>query len=194
MIYSYRWSHYGIEHPKYCWISRTTVQLIYGARPVLLRNYFRDVPYSRDHPNVINWKRFLRKLKIEITTLRKKQVIGKLYFHHNNCFFNSLIGTPHSSQWPTDISILRDHFPHRPRLRPIDLCPELDEYANDLLSVCIMQTLNEFHYNELYSFSLKFYFILANVGIWSMLSTACHRMFESHVFYARTNLIDCDFF
>ncbi|XP_031631244.1 cyclin-dependent kinase 6-like [Contarinia nasturtii] len=46
----------------------------------------------------------------------------------------TLIGTPQQSQWPSEIPILRYHFPHRPQKRPIDMCPELDEYANDLLT------------------------------------------------------------
>lgn len=50
---------------------------------------------------------------------------------------NSLTGTPRSNQWPIDIPILREHFPLRSPKRPIDLCPELDEYANDLLRVNI---------------------------------------------------------
>lgn len=46
----------------------------------------------------------------------------------------SLIGTPRPNQWPSDIPIIRDHFAHQTPKRPIDICPELDESANDLIT------------------------------------------------------------
>lgn len=47
----------------------------------------------------------------------------------------SLTGTPDASQWPPDLSVPLESFPYRPPKRPVDLCPHLDEYANDLLTV-----------------------------------------------------------
>ncbi|CAD7076856.1 unnamed protein product [Hermetia illucens] len=45
-----------------------------------------------------------------------------------------LTGTPSSKQWPSNISLTRENFPHRTPKEPRDLCPQLCEYSNDLLS------------------------------------------------------------
>lgn len=67
-----------------------------------------------------------------------REIAGHLIgtdFFYGSIFIHRLTGTPHPHQWPDDISVPRETFAHRLQKRPIDLCPELDEYANDLLMV-----------------------------------------------------------
>lgn len=45
-----------------------------------------------------------------------------------------LTGRPNASQWPAGISLTRENFPARSRKQPSDLCPQLCEYSNELLS------------------------------------------------------------
>ncbi|XP_037810831.1 cyclin-dependent kinase 4 [Lucilia sericata] len=45
-----------------------------------------------------------------------------------------LTGRPTAQQWPKTISLSREHFPLRHPKQPRDLCPNLCEYANDLLA------------------------------------------------------------
>ncbi|TMW40525.1 hypothetical protein DOY81_014395, partial [Sarcophaga bullata] len=44
-----------------------------------------------------------------------------------------LTGRPAPHQWPKTISLVREHFPLRHPKQPKDLCPNLCEFANDLL-------------------------------------------------------------
>lgn len=52
-----------------------------------------------------------------------------------------LTGRPTVNQWPAAMSISRDSFPHRQQRLPRDLCQQLCEYSNDLLSVFIYYPL-----------------------------------------------------
>ncbi|KAH8252645.1 hypothetical protein KR059_000986, partial [Drosophila kikkawai] len=45
-----------------------------------------------------------------------------------------LTGRPTDQQWPQTISVAREHFPNRHPKRPRDFCPNLCEYADDLLN------------------------------------------------------------
>ncbi|XP_067629588.1 cyclin-dependent kinase 4 isoform X2 [Eurosta solidaginis] len=45
-----------------------------------------------------------------------------------------LTGRPTADQWPQSISLSREHFPARIPKQPKELCPNLCEYANDLLN------------------------------------------------------------
>lgn len=46
-----------------------------------------------------------------------------------------LTGRPSAQQWPKTISLVREHFPARHPKQPKDLCPNICQNANELLSV-----------------------------------------------------------
>ncbi|XP_017079355.1 cyclin-dependent kinase 4 [Drosophila eugracilis] len=53
-----------------------------------------------------------------------------------------LTGRPTEQQWPQTISVALEHFPQRHPKRPKDFCPNLCEYADDLLNQMLSYDLH----------------------------------------------------
>lgn len=93
-----------------------------------------------------------------------------------------LTGTPSALVWPAELAISRDNFPQRLPKRPVDLCPELDEYANDLLTV----SKSHWIFSNFWIIFFFLFFSSENVSIWSNQTAISCQLFKSHIFYTGT--------